>query len=89
MFGCEARRAADLTSRRNRSTMACVAQQVATDDLEGDRPIHQPMLGPVDGAHAAGAEGGDDPVARVVVQLLGEPGGGRRVGDGPTTVGWS
>ena len=51
-----------------------VAQQVAADDLEGDRPVHQPMLGPVDGPHAAGAEGGDDPVARVVVQLLGQPG---------------
>ena len=39
------------------------------------------MLGAVDGAHAAGAEGGDDPVARVVVQLLGEAGEGRRVGE--------
>ena len=80
MFGCEARRAAALTSRRNRSTMRLVAQQVAADDLEGDRPVHQPMLGPVDGPHAAGAEGGDDPVARVVAQLRGEPGEGRRIG---------
>ena len=39
-----------------------VAQQIAADDLQGDRPVHQPMLGAVDGAHAAGAEGGDDPV---------------------------
>ena len=48
------------------------------------------MLRPVDSPHAAGAQGGDDPVARVVVQLLGEPGGGRRVegraGDGRLIV---
>ena len=89
MFGCEA-------SARGRLDLAAeplddgrVAQQVAADDLEGDRPVHQPMLGPVDGTHAAGAEGGDDPVARVVVQLLGEPGDGRRVGGRVGEVGWS
>ncbi len=57
-----------------------VAQQVAADHLERNRPVHQPMLGPVDRPHAAGAEGLDYPVARVVVQLLGEPGKQWRVG---------
>ena len=70
--------------------MRLVAQQVAADDLERDRPVHQPMLGAVDGPHAAGAEGGDDPVARVVVELLGELGERRRVrgrpGDGRLVV---
>ena len=79
MFGCERSRGRlDLTEEP--FDEGRVAQQFAADDFEGDRPIHQSMLGLVDGTHAAGAEGGEDPVPRVVVQVIRQPGDGRRVG---------
>lgn len=46
-------------------------QQVRIDDLERDCASHVPVLGQIDGAHAALTEKPDHAVARMVGQLKG------------------
>ena len=46
--------------------------QLAMDDLERDDAVHEPMLGLIDEAHAAGAEELADLIARMVAQFEGQ-----------------
>ena len=46
--------------------------QLRVDELDRHRPIHQPMLGPIDVSHAAATDQLDDAITRMVPQLGGQ-----------------
>ena len=49
-----------------------VPQEVPANDFQGDRAVHQPMLGEIDRAHAADSQPLLDPVAGMVRKLRGK-----------------
>ena len=68
MFGwCS--RAAALTSCWKRCTAAGVVDEAGVDDLEGDGPLHEPVLRLVDRPHAALPQQRQHAVTRVVGQF--------------------